>query len=88
MDAPYVRLGITLGLGAVAMFLILEGMIGAPGGPDPTYAFACIALMMVAPIGVLMLLVMPHLFPSLRANLLLYIGFTCLFLGAWAAARP
>ena len=29
MNAPYIRLGITLGLGAVAMFLILDATIGA-----------------------------------------------------------
>lgn len=85
MNAPYVRLGITLGLGAAAMFLILEATIGAPGGADRILAW--IALMLVAPMGVLMLLVMPHLYRSLRANLILYAGFTCLFLGAWAATR-
>ena len=34
-----------------------------------------------------MLLIMPHLYRSLRANLILYAGFTCLFLGAWAATK-
>lgn len=85
MNAPYVRLGITLGLGAAAMFLILEATIGALGGADLILAW--IALMLIAPMGVLMLLVMPHLYRSLRANLILFVGFTCLFLGAWAATR-
>jgi hypothetical protein len=87
MNAPYVRLGVTLGLGAVVMFLVLYGMIGVPGGSGPALGMACLALMLVAPLGVLMLLIMPHLYRSLRANLILYAGFACLFLGAWAAMR-
>jgi hypothetical protein len=85
MDAPYVRLGVTLGLGAVAMFLVLYMTIGEPGGIE--LALACITLMMVAPLGVLMLLIMPHLYRSLRANLILYAGFTLIFLGAYAATH-
>jgi hypothetical protein len=85
MNAPYVRLGITLGLGAVAMFLVLAMTVGAPGGLR--LALACLTLMMVAPLGVLMLLIMPHLYRSLRANLILYAGFTLIFLGAYAATH-
>jgi hypothetical protein len=85
MNAPYVRLGVTLGLGAVAMFLILYITVGEPGGMQ--LALACITLMMVAPLGVLMLLIMPHLYRSLRANLILYAGFALIFLGAWAATH-
>jgi len=85
MDAPYVRLGVTLGLGAVAMLLVLYMTLGEPGGMQP--ALVCITLMLVAPLGVLMLLIMPHAYRSLRANLILYAGFTLIFLGAYAATR-
>lgn len=85
MNAPYVRLGITLALGAVAMFAILSAMLGAPAGA--TLATACIALMLVAPIGVLILLFMPHVFRRLGANLALYAAFTAVFLGGWAATH-
>ena len=84
MDAPYVRLGITLGLAAGAMFLVLRLMIGSPG---LEIEVALIALMLTAPVGVLMLLVMPHLFRSLRANLILYAAFALVFLGAYAATQ-
>ncbi|MEA3030123.1 MAG: hypothetical protein QOG13_1448 [Sphingomonadales bacterium] len=87
MNAPYIRLGITLGLGALAMFLILSATIGGAGGTGPSLAAAYLALMMIAPIGVLMLLIMPHLYPSLRANLILYAALLCLFLGAYAAVH-
>ena len=85
MNAPYVRLGIILALAGLAMFTVLRATIGAPAGLN--LAVLCLTLMMVAPLGVLLLLIMPHLYRSLRANLLLYAGFTCLFLGAWAATR-
>lgn len=84
MDAPYVRLGITLGLAAGAMFLVLRLTIGSPG---LEIEVALIALMLTAPVGVLMLLVMPHLFRSLRANLILYAAFALLFLSAYAATQ-
>jgi hypothetical protein len=85
MNAPYVRLGIILALAGFAMFTVLSATIGVPGGVN--LVILCITLMMVAPLGVLLLLILPHLYRSLRANLLLYAGFTCLFLGAWAASR-
>lgn len=85
MNAPYVRLGIILALAGFAMFTILSATIGVPGGIN--LVILCITLMMVAPLGVLLLLILPHLYRSLRANLLLYAGFTCLFLAAWAATR-
>ena len=85
MNAPYIRLGIVLALASFAMFTVLSATIGVPGGLNPV--ILCITLMMVAPLGVLLLLILPHLYRSLRANLLLYAAFTCLFLGAWAATR-
>jgi len=85
MNAPYIRLGIILALAGLAMFTVLRATIGVPAGLN--LAVLCLTLMMVAPLGVLLLLIMPHLYRSLRANLLLYAGFTCLFLGAWAATR-
>ncbi|HEV2816860.1 MAG TPA: hypothetical protein VGW40_06525 [Allosphingosinicella sp.] len=85
MNAPYVRLGIILALAGFAMFTVLSATIGVPGGLNPV--ILCITLMMVAPLGVVLLLILPHLYRSLRANLLLYAGFTCLFLGAWAATH-
>ena len=87
MNAPYIRLGITLGLGALFMFFVLYVTIGAPGGAEVRLGMACIALMMIAPMGVLMLLIMPHIFRRLGANLALYAAFTLIFLGAWAETR-
>ena len=71
MNAPYVRLVVTLALGALAMFLVLHATIGAPGSREMDLGMACLALMLAAPMGVLMLLIMPHLFRRLGANLAL-----------------
>ncbi|HMG47858.1 MAG TPA: DUF305 domain-containing protein [Allosphingosinicella sp.] len=87
MDAPYIRLGINLALSAVLMFLVMYAMIDGVGDFYLNIDMAYMALMMVAPMGVLMLLIMPHMYQSLRANLILYAGFTLLFLGAYAATR-
>jgi hypothetical protein len=87
MSAPYVRLFITLALGAAVMFLVLHATIGVPGSRGLDIGMACLALMLAAPMGVLILLIMPHLFRRLGANLILYAAFALIFLGAWAETR-
>lgn len=87
MKAPYFRLVITLALGALAMFLVLHATIGAPGSREMDLGIACLALMLAAPMGVLILLIMPHLFRRLGANLAFYAAFALIFLGAWAETR-
>jgi hypothetical protein len=87
MNAPYIRLGITLALGALVMFMVLRATIGMPGSLQMDIAMACLALMLAAPMGVLILLIMPHLFRRLGANLILYAAFVLIFLGAWAETR-
>jgi hypothetical protein len=87
MNAPYVRLFITLALGALVMFLILHATIGTPGSRELDIVMACLALMLAAPMGVLMLLIMPHVFRRVGANLALYAAFALVFLGAWAETR-
>ena len=87
MNAPYVRLVVTLALGALVMFLVLHATLGAPGGRGMDIGMACLALMLAAPMGVLFLLIMPHLFRRLGANLALYAAFALIFLGAWAETR-
>jgi len=87
MNAPYVRLCITLALGALVMFLVLNATIGVPRSREMDIGMACLALMLAAPMGVLILLIMPHLFRRLGANLALYAAFALIFLGAWAETR-
>lgn len=87
MNAPYARLLATLLLGASAMFLVLRATLVGAGDAGLSLGTACIALMMAAPMGVLILLLMPHLFRSVGRNLALYAAFTMVFLGAYAATR-
>ena len=87
MNAPYIRLVTTLALGALLMFLVLRATIGVPASREMDLGMACLALMLAAPMGVLILLIMPHLFRRLGANLALYAAFTLIFLGAWAETR-
>lgn len=85
MDAPYIRLGVVLALAGLVMFAVLRATMGAPASVD--IALLCLTAMLVAPLGVLLLVILPHLYRNMRANLILYAAFTCLFLGAWAAGR-
>ncbi|TMJ17424.1 MAG: hypothetical protein E6G92_13985 [Alphaproteobacteria bacterium] len=85
MDAPYIRLGVILALAGLVTFAVLRATIGAAAGVDT--ALLCLTAMLVAPLGVLLLLILPHLYRNMRANLVLYAAFTCLFLGAWTAGR-
>src|SRR5437764_12542658 len=87
MNAPYIRLGITLALGALLMFLVLHATIGVPGSAGMDFGMACLSLMLAAPMGVLILLIMPHFFRRLGVNLALYAAFALIFLGAWAETR-
>ena len=87
MNAPYVRLCVTLALGALLMFFVLHAMLGLPDSRALDLSMACLALMLAAPMGVLILLIMPHLFRRLGANLALYAVFALIFLGAWAGTR-
>jgi hypothetical protein len=87
MKAPYFRLCLTLALGALLMFLVLHATLAAPDGPAMDLGMACLALMLAAPMGVLILLIMPHFFRRHGANLALYAAFALVFLGAWAESR-
>jgi hypothetical protein len=83
MNAPYLRLCATLALGACAMFLVLHLTIGLPASRVLDLGLLCLALMLVAPVGVLILLFMPHIFRRFGANLAFYTGLALLFLGAY-----
>ena len=87
MRADYLKFGLNLAISAVLMFLIMFAMIDGPGDFHANLNTAYMALMMVAPMGVLMLLLMPGMYRNKRLNLALHAGLALLFAAAFWATR-
>lgn len=87
MRADYLKFGLNLALSAVLMFLIMFAMIDGFGDFYANLNMAYMALMMVAPMGVLMLLLMPGMYRDRRLNLILHGVLILLFLAAFWATR-
>ncbi len=87
MRADYLKFGLNLAISAVLMFLIMFAMIDGPGDFHANLNTAYMALMMVAPMGVLMLLLMPGMYRNKRLNLALHAGLVLLFAAAFWATR-
>lgn len=84
---PYARLGIALGVSLVLMFLLTMSLIDTVDHFHLNLSNFYMALIMVAPMGIVMLLVMWGMFPNRTANLVLLAGFTLLFIGSFALGR-
>lgn len=87
MHSPYARLGINLVLSAIIMYLVMFAMIDTISEYYNNLNTFYMAIMMVAPMAILMLLTMGRMYPSRKANLALYAGFAALFLIAFAGIR-
>jgi uncharacterized protein (DUF305 family) len=87
MRADYLKLGLNLAISAVLMFLIMFAMIDGLGDFYANLNMAYMALMMVAPMGVLMLLMMPGMYRNRRLNLILHGLLVLLFAAAFRATR-
>jgi uncharacterized protein (DUF305 family) len=87
MKSHYAGLAINLVVSAVIMYLVMFSMID--GVPDfyNNLNMVYMALMMVAPMAILMLLTMGSMYQNRKANVLLYVGFVVLFVGAFSFTR-
>lgn len=83
----YKRFAVTLAINAVLMFLITYAMIAEIDHFYVNINRVYMALMMVAPMAVLMLIVMRSMYQNQRLNYLLIGAFTGLFLLSFALAR-
>ena len=87
MNSHYGSLAINLLLSTIVMYLVMFAMID---GPDDFYNnlnMFYMALMMVAPMAILMLLMMGSMYKNRNVNLVLYAAFTGLFIGALGFTR-
>jgi uncharacterized protein (DUF305 family) len=87
MKSPYLTLGLNLALSAVIMYLVMFAMIDGAADFHNNLNMAYMALMMVAPMTILMLLMMRSMYQDKRLNLVLYAGFAGLFILAFAGTR-
>jgi hypothetical protein len=85
--SSYVRFGIVMAISLLVMYLLSMSMIRTFDhfylNPSNLY----MALVMVAPMGLIMMLAMRKMFPDKRLNAVLYAAFVVLFVGAWTLGR-
>lgn len=82
MPNSYARLGIALAISLVLMFVLTMSMVDTWDHFIPNESNFYMAVIMVAPMGVIMLLVMWGMFPNRSLNVALLGGFVVLFVGA------
>jgi len=87
MNNPYRSLALQTGISAVVMYLVMFVMIDNIGSFYNNLNMLYMTLMMVAPMVVLMILAMRHMFPSKTLNTVLLVASTLAFFGAFALIR-
>jgi uncharacterized protein (DUF305 family) len=84
---PYAALALNMALSLVAMYFLMFSMVDNWGDFFNNANMALMAVTMAAPMGVLMLALMPSMYPSRTANLVLYAVFIVAFALALAGIR-
>lgn len=87
MHSPYPTLAVNLLVSAVIMYFVMFAMIDGPGDFRHNLNMGYMAMMMAAPMGVLMLALMGEMYTNARLNIGLYIAFVAVFAAAFAATR-
>ncbi len=87
MRNNYKILGINITASVVIMYFVMFTMIDGLSDFFNNLNMTYMALMMVAPMGVLMLLTMPSMYGNKKLNLALHAGFIALFVLAFMATR-
>ena len=87
MPGPYRKLALAISINAVVMFFITYAMIDTVAHFHFNINRVYMALMMVAPMVVLMLIVMRSMYTRVKLNLLLHAAFAGLFIACFALAR-
>lgn len=87
MKDHYAKLAIALVISLVLMFVLSMSMVRSLDHYNLNLSNFWMALVMVAPMGIVMLLVMWGMFPDRRLNFILLAGFAALFVGALALGR-
>lgn len=83
----YVKLGVALGLSWVTMLILSMSMIREPSHFHLNLSNAWMALVMVAPMGLIMLGVMGGMYPNDHVKVIAASGLAVLFVAAFALGR-
>lgn len=87
MNNAYLSLAVQSIVSGVIMYLVMFVMIDRPEHFYNNLNMLYMTLMMVAPMAVLMILAMRHMFPSNAANAVLLAGAAAVFIGAFFLIR-
>ena len=87
MKNPYASLALQTVVSGIIMYLVMFVMIDSLSSFYNNLNMFYMTLMMVAPMVVLMILAMRHMFPSTRANTALLAGSIAIFFGAFTLIR-
>lgn len=87
MGNPYAKLAIALLLSLIVMFVLTMSMIVTIDHFYINMSNLWMAVIMVAPMGVIMLAVMSDMFGNIRLNIALYTTFAIIFFGAFLLGR-
>jgi uncharacterized protein (DUF305 family) len=83
----YALFGLNMALSLIAMYVLMFTMVDSWGDFHNNLNMAYMALTMLAPMGILMLALMPGMYPNRRLNFVLYAGFVVVFLVALVGIR-
>jgi uncharacterized protein (DUF305 family) len=84
---PYASLAFQTAVSGLIMYLVMFVMIDTLGDFYNNLNMLYMTLMMVAPMVVLMIAAMRHMFPSIRANAAINIASVLVFCGSFALIR-
>ncbi len=87
MKHHYVMLAVNLGLSLLIMYLAMFAMIWTFGEFIQNVNFFYMALVMWAPMAIVMLMTMGSMYQDKKLNLILYAVFALIFLLSYAAIR-
>ncbi|HEX6263172.1 MAG TPA: DUF305 domain-containing protein [Actinomycetota bacterium] len=87
MGNSYVKLGIALFLSLIVMFVLTMSMIVTIDHFYFNWSNLWMAIIMVAPMGIIMLAVMGSMFENVRLNLALLAAFVIILVGAFFLGR-
>jgi uncharacterized protein (DUF305 family) len=87
MHSHYAKLGLNLAISTVIMYFVMFAMIDGVGDFYHNLNTFYMALMMVAPMAVLMILMMGSMYSNRRLNWIISIGFAAVFVLALAGIR-
>lgn len=87
MTSHYPKLGLNLAISTVIMYFVMFTMIDGLGDFYNNINMLYMALMMVAPMAILMILMMGSMYHNRKLNVVICAGFTALFVLAFLGMR-